>query len=340
MKKNILLSIIFLGSILLVKAQDKDTFKPSGKIIARAFFDYSTGIDNEDNEQGFDITRAFLGYDYKITPSLSARVVLDGASGRSSSGKLEPYLRNAYLNWKDYGVNINIGLTGLLQFSTQENYWKHRYVLKSFQDLNKMAPSVDLGFTTKYTFNRYFSADFSLTNGEGYKNISQDNSMRYAVGLDFYPVKNILVRLYGDIYNESEDLRDSTPEDAANIGYKSQYSIAALLGYQNESISVGAEYNHLFNKGFIENKNYFGYSFYTSIKFHSKWRAFARYDLMDSKTPSGFTSPWNDLDGQLMIAGVEFAPLKQLKIAPNLRNINPDRDKSERYVFVNVEFNL
>ena len=340
MKKIFVVYITLMMCIFTGKAQSEEEFKPSGKIIARSFFDYSSGLNNKENKSGFDITRAFLGYNYQFAPSLSGRVIIDGASGRSSSGNLETTLRNAYLNWNNAGLDINVGVTGLLQFSTQEDYWKHRYILRSFQDLNRMAPSVDLGVTIKYDFSSFLSSDFSMTNGEGHRKISQDNSTRYALGVDFYPLQNTLFRVYTDIYVESEEMRDAAPEGVTNIGYKNQYTLALLLGYQNEEISFGAEYNRVFNKGFIAKKDYFGYSIYSSVKLNSKWRAFARYDLLDSTTFPEFANPWNSSDGQLVIAGVEFRPYKQLKIAPNIRNINPDRLKSERYIFINAEFEL
>ena len=302
--------------------------------------DYSTGLGHVNNESGFDITRAFLGYNYKFAPKWEGQVILDGASGRTSSGSLEVYLRNAFLRYSDKGLTINIGLTGLMQFSTQEDYWMHRYVMKSFQDENKMAPSVDLGVTAEYRINDYISADLSLTNGEGYKKVKKDNNMRYAAGVSLFPLKNTIFRVYADYYNDDENLRDALPEGITDVDFKDQYTLSFLAGYQNDDISFGAEYNRVFNKGFVEKKDYYGYSFYTSVKFAPKWRAFGRYDLMDSSSPDRFTEPWNDLDGQMMLLGVEFRPFKQLKVAPNIRNVNPSRDRSEQYVFVNLEFNL
>ncbi|MFV0330793.1 MAG: outer membrane beta-barrel protein [Dysgonomonas sp.] len=334
---------IILVAILCINssfAQDSIPFKPSGKVIARSFFDYSTGFGHANDERGFDLTRAFLGYSYKFTRTLQGQVIIDGASGKTSTDGLEVYVRNAFINWNDKGFNINVGLTGLLQFSIQEKYWMHRYVMKSFQDLNKMAPSVDMGITAEYAFNPYLSADLSLTNGEGYKKIKKDNSMRYAAGISLYPIKNTIFRIYADIYNDDEKQRDALPEGVTDGNYKDQYTLSLFAGYQNEKISFGAEYNKVYNKGFIEKKDYYGYSFYTSAKLASKCRTFARYDLTDSSNPSAFTSPWNDLDGQLMMVGVEFQPVKQLKIAPNFRNINKDRAKAEQYLFINVEFNL
>jgi len=335
-----LISIISLLSLNISYAQDSLAFKPSGKVIVRSFMDYSTGFGHVNDESGFDITRAFLGYSYKFAPKLEGQIIIDGAAGRTSTNSLDIYLRNAFVRYSDKGLTINLGLTGLMQFSTQEKYWMHRYVLKSFQDLNKMAPSVDLGVTAEYRINEFLSADLSLTNGEGYKKVKKDNNMRYAAGISIFPVKNTILRVYADIYNDDENLRDALPEGVDNASFKDQYTLSVLGGYQNEKISFGAEYNRVYNKGFISKKDYYGYSFYTSVKVASKWRAFGRYDLMDSKKPDNFTSEWNDLDGQLIMAGVEFRPWKQFKVAPNFRNINPTRGKSEQYLFINLEFNL
>lgn len=340
MRKVYLTILILILGVNISNAQDSLAFKPSGKIIARGFFDYSTGFGSVNEETGFDITRAFLGYSYKFAPTLQGQVIIDGASGKTSTDGLEVYVRNAFINWNDKGFNVNVGLIGLMQFSIQEKYWMHRYVMKSFQDLNKMASSVDLGLTAEYTFNPYVSADFSLTNGEGYKKIKKNKSTRYGGGISLHPIENTIFRVYADVYNESETMRDALPEGITGIDFKNQYTLSLFAGYQNKVISGGAEYNRVYNKGFIEKKDYYGYSFYASGKIAPKWRTFARYDLMDSNNPDAFTTPWNDLDGQLMTVGVEFQPLKQLKIAPNFRNINANRSKAEQYFFINVEFNL
>ena len=335
---RIVLILVFLYFISLSKGfsqEDTTSFKPSGKIIARSFIDYSN---NFDNESGFDITRALLGYQYQITPTLRAQIVVDAAAGVKDD-RFDPYIRNAFLNWADKGLDINIGLTGLMQFSTQEDYWMHRYILKSFQDLNKMGESVDLGVTAEYRFNEYISADISFMNGEGYKHISKDNSYKTALGLSLRPIENTIFRIYADIYNETEKARGEIPEELTGVEFKDQYALALFAGYQNDSFSTGIEFNKVFNKGFVDKLDYYGYSFYTSVKILPKWRVFARYDWIDSSSPSELSEPWND-DNQLIIGGIEFQPLKQLKISPNFRNTNPSIGKSEQALFVNLEFNL
>lgn len=334
--KKVFLLLFCYCALHSYSQENKEDFKPSGKIIARAFLDYSNDFDKE---SGFDITRAFLGYEYKFTPTLTGQVIIDGAAGNKDD-RLEVYVRNAFINWKDYNFDVNVGLTGLLQFSLQEKYWMHRYVMKSFQDLNKMAPSVDLGFTAKYNFTPFLSADVSYTNGSGYKEVKKSGSKRHALGLTLAPIKNAVFRVYGDIYNKSEEMRDALPENVTDSNYKNQYTLSLFAGYQNTKVSGGAEFNKVYNKGFIDSKDYYGYSFYSSVEFLPKWRVYARYDITDSNTPGSFPNPWNSEDGQLIMGGIEFTPIKYLKISPNFRNINPDRDKSEQYLFVNLEFRL
>lgn len=337
----LLLSLFSIPLLSQESNTDDESFKPSGKIILRGFLDFRQGLsDNTSKERGMDVTRALLGYNYKITPTLQAQVVIDGASGKSETGKSEIYLRNAFVRWQDKGFDISAGQIGLLQFKTQEDYWSHRYIMKSFQDENKMGSSVDLGITAKYQFCPFISADISLTNGEGYKQIEKNNSTRYGSGISIYPIENIIFRVYGDVYTKSEELYGELPEGVTSAKYDNQYTLSLFAGYQNEKISGGVEYSRMYNKGFIEKKDYFGYSVYSTVKVAPKWKIFARYDLADSSKPSGFINPWYDKDGQLMIVGVEFQPLKQIKIAPNIRNINADRRESEQYVFINLEFNL
>lgn len=336
MSRKVIVALIVFCFASVSFSQESEAFKPSGKIIARSFFDYST---NFDDESGFDITRALLGYSYQISPTLRGQVVIDGAAGNKDD-RLEVYVRNAFINWTDHNFSVNAGLTGLLQFSLQEKYWMHRYVLKSFQDLNKMAPSVDLGVTASYYFNNFVSADLSFTNGTGYKEVKKSGSKRHGLGVTLNPVKNTVFRIYADVYNESENLREALPNNVINIDYKDQYSLSLFAGYQNKRLSGGIEFNKVFNKGFIEKKDYYGYSAYSSVEILPKWRVYARYDLMDSNMPKQFTQQWNKNDGQLLMGGIEFTPSKQIKISPNFRNLNYDRLKSEQYLFVNIELCL
>lgn len=345
LKKYLLILSILASTSLTTKSQEHETkkaeeaFKPHGKVIARGFLDYSAGLGRANEKSGFDIKRALLGYNYQITPSLRAQLVIDGAAGKSSSGNYEVALRNAFIEWSDYGFIISAGQIGLTQFSLQENYWQHRYIEKSLQDLTGMSPSVDLGVSAEYKFNDIISADISLTNGEGYRKISKNNSNRYSLGVNFHFIDNFVFRGFASTYTNSEDIQETAPE-GIKVSRRNENTLGAFIGYQNKLLSAGVEYNYLFNKGFIKGQDFFGYSVYTSYNFKEKWNVFARFDSTDSDTPSNFTYNWSINDKNSFIGGVEFRPVKQLKIAPNIRFINPTYEKSNTYLFVNMEFNL
>lgn len=339
---------LFFSSFICIQsssAQDSLGFKPTGRVIARGFLDYSMGVGNAEHVRGFNINRALLGYNYKFAPTWQAQVVFDGAAYRSSVAGTDAYavngyIRNAFVNWKDKGFNLNFGLLGLLEYSLQEVYWGLRYVEKSYQDLNSMGPSVDLGATLEYAFTPMLSADISFTNGQGVRKIQKSTSARYALGATARPVKGLVLRVYGDVFNESESLRDKLPEGVTGIDYKNKYTAALFAGYQNKKVSLGAEYNHLYNHGFIDKKDYYGYSFYSSVKLAPKYVVYGRYDLTESSQADNYPDNWNKLDGQLTILGFEYQLAKQLKISPNIRNLNPARGKSEQYFYINIDVNL
>jgi hypothetical protein len=339
-KKIILACLISISFSSIYSQEKKEEFKPSGKVIARSFFD--VGVQNSENhksEYGFDITRAFLGYSYQFAPEFSATLVIDGASG-NSAGKIEPHIRNAFVNYKNKGFDISVGMTGLYQFSAQEGYWRHRYVQKTLQDLNKMGNSVDMGITAAYNFRSVLSIDLSASNGEGYKKIVRNKSTRFSGGISVFPVKNLIIRAYGDIYTESEDMRDKLPDGVVNASYTAQKVLSLFAGYQNDWISGGVEFSQLFDKGFIKDKSCRGISAFVSGKAANKWRVFGRYDWLKSQRPADFTANWNDLDGQTAIIGTEYQPFKQLKVAPNFRFFKPDNAKASPQFLINFEFNL
>lgn len=340
MKKVTFLFLFSVFSIGFGYAQkDSVTFKPSGRPIIRTYANYHAGLGEANGYSGFELTRAYLGYEYNITPTLSGKAIMDAAVP-PSGGNLnsQVYLKNMMLTWKDKGFTVNAGLIGVLQFDLQEKFWGYRYIIQSFQDLYGMGSSADLGITGTYRFATWISADLSLTNGEGYKRINMNNSSKYGIGITMNPIPSVTLRAYADLYSDSEDLRTSAPEGSTDVTYTDQKTLSAFAGYKCNYFSVGGEYNYQANKGFVKGCDYFGYSAYTSVPVAEKWIVFGRYDYVDSKDPAGFSKPWSKTDGQMLIAGVQYYPIKQLKIAPNFKNLNLNNSQSQQFVYLNIEF--
>ena len=315
------------------KGQEEKEYVITGSPIITVFADYHAGIGEQNNISGFGLSRALLGYQFKLSPTLTGRAVIDAAVSPTeeylSSQKREVYLRNAMLTWKDKGFTINAGLTGLHQFNLQERFWGYRYVSQVFQDLYKMGASVDMAITAEYQFTSWLSSDFSISNGEGYKNLNTDNKYRYALGVTLQPFKNLTFRAYGDIYQQSE--QDET-----------QRTLALFAGYKTDCFSLGAEYNYQENNKWIAGNSYSGYSVYTTVPINKKWNIFGRYDNIDSEDSNH--KQWNSFTGDAVIAGIEYHPIKQLKIAPNYKytkHLDTKQEGSDisHVVYLNILFN-
>ncbi|MDO9137639.1 MAG: hypothetical protein Q7U21_07425, partial [Lutibacter sp.] len=109
----------------------------------------------------------------------------------------------------------------------------------------------------------------------------------------------------------------------------------------------GAEYNKL-NEG----KKYSspavdheldGLSFYATYVINKKFEIFGRFDQLSSNTLSGETFAWNDEnDGNQIITGIQYAPVKGLKFSLNYQNFSFDNSTldAKSLVFLNAEFKL
>lgn len=327
--KRILISVV-LAAICLSsfgqQQEEKKKFQIKGQPIVTVFANYHAGLGRANKESGFALDRAYLGYQFSLTEKLSGKVVFDMGSTKVSGSDLErvAYIKNAMLSWKTGNFTLDFGLIGLVQFSVQEKFWGYRYIMKPFQDEYKFGSSADMGILGKYKFTKWLSADITISNGEGYKKLNSDNKNRYAVGTTILPVKNLTLRAYYDLASKNIE-GDAT---------KDQQNLAFFAGYKHELFSIGAEYNKMYNTKFKEDHDQFGYSVYSTIKLEDQFNLFGRYDNLASK------DDWSSADGQRILIGIQYAPIKQLKIAPNFSTWNPREGKSSSFAYLNIEFKL
>lgn len=323
--KKLILSTLLLLSITTIFAQEEKKFSFSGKPIVTIYGNFHAGLGNANKNTGFDLERSYLGYQFSVTEKLGGKVIFDVGPTKVAGSDLErvAYVKNAMLTWKPNKFSLDFGLIGLEQFNIQEKFWSYRYIWKSFQDEYKFNSSADMGVIGKYDFLSWLSADVTFINGEGYKKLSKDNKFRYGLGVTVTPVKDLILRAYYDIYN-------GTGDDA-----KDQQSLALFAGYKHKHFSIGAEYNKLFNTKFVEEQNQSGYSAYATVYLNKKFNVFGRYDKLTSK------DDWNsENDQQRAIIGMQYKPIKYLRVSPNFQTINPAAGKAENYLFLNIEFKI
>jgi hypothetical protein len=309
MKKQILTTLVILCIALIAMSQEtKEAFKPHGKPIIRVFSNAHTTFADGESKSAFELTRVYLGYEHFFSENFSGTVIYD--VGNPGVGKLQmtAFVKNAFLNYKHNNLSVDFGLIPTTQFKVQENFWGYRYLAKVFQDEYEFASSADLGTSITYKFGEKLSADVALYNGEGYKKVQSDNIIKTAVGLTLNPFKELTIRGMADFMG-----KDST-----------QITYAGFVGFKTGKFSLAAEYNYQKNHLMIDGRDYFGPSFYGTINLSKKAKFFARYDDLQSNTPSGKTVNWNlSNDGQLIMAGVEYSPVSGIKLSPNYRGWNP-----------------
>jgi hypothetical protein len=327
MKKLILLLFLFQGIITAaISQEDTDEFKPNGKPLALIFTNFHTSSSDGETMPEFENTRAYLGYEYNFSENFYAKVVFDVGNPKDGGGhELSAFLKNAYVEYKKGNLKAYFGMISTTQFKISEKIWGNRYMMKSYQDEYKFNSSADLGFNIDYKFADFISADFSLINGEGYKKIQSDDILRPGMGVTLTPLKNITARVFADQMGKEVK----------------QQSLALFLAYNSEKLVFAGEYNYQANYDMVDGQDMYGPSFYAWYKPKNEWKLFARYDALSSATIDGEDVAWQiEKDGQMMLAGVEYSPVKGVKITPNVRLWNPAVEDAANTTFLYLSAEL
>lgn len=314
--------------------ETSETFKPSGKVEAKIFWNYHTDLTkNATQTSAFELNRSYFGYSYDFSENISAKVTFD--VGKDDGSAYTAYLKAAQLDWKvASGVKLSMGLIGLKQFNDQEKFWGYRYMFKSFQDQHGFGSSADLGVNAEFKLAKTLKANFLIINGEGYKKIQDvDGNQKIGGSLIFTPVKGLTTKIYMD--------------NQPTTGGKAITSLALFAGYKAESWRLGAEYNELNNgkkySSPAENHDLNGISMYATYVFSKKVEIFVRYDQLSSNTLAGDTQDWNySKDGSQFITGLQYVPIKGVSFALNYQGYSFDDDSldNKSMVFLNAEFKL
>lgn len=308
------------------KAEGQGEGKGKGKVILTTFANMYSGFGAANDERGFELERAYIGYQYSFNNGLSMQAVADfGRSKEVNDMQRIGFIKNAWVRWQRNGWDLSGGLISTTQFKTQEDFWGKRYVMKSFQDEYKFGSSADVGMSVAYQFCDRFSADVIAVNGEGYKKIQFGNGMQYGAGVTVRPADGMMVRLYGSY------------DEAAGRGTKGKVNLASFVGYAKKGYSVGAEFNYQMNTDYVEGQQQNGVSVYATIPAGKKVNVFARWDRLDSN------NRWNLAeDGMTTMAGAEVNLGKYVKVTPNIRLKTPDDSSQKSYceLYINTSFKL
>ncbi len=275
----------------------------SGKLKTRVFADYGHGLFNNNSVTNFNIKRAVLGYTAEFGKGFSADLEIDFASTEDDTGVDEyaTYVRNAELIWEHQNLKINFGVITPKIFNYIERFWGYRYIVKSPMDQYSFGPSRDLGVSVVYNVGDWLSLDATMLNGDGYKFFETDNNQKYSLGATFEPTDYLSFRAYGEVYDDNNAVIDG----------ENQSVVSAFAGYKQNGLAIGLEYDYLWNRGFIEDRDEEIFSVFAHYKISKMYNVFARYDKIESK------DNW-DGSQEAYYLGMEYNPVKYVKLAPML----------------------
>ena len=334
--QKFLIIVILFFNIYSLHSQEntKNEFKPSLSPFFKVYSNFNYGLSSANDKTAFQLTRAYVGYSFKLSSNYSGKVNFDVGSPSvdvndsvsvTTSLMQTSYLKNAYLSYKNDNLTIAFGLIGTKQFKLQETVWGLRYLYKSFQDQHKFNSSADLGISLDYKLSKQISVDLSVINGEGYKKLQADNKYRTGLGITAEPITNFVVRAYYDFIKKTE----------------TQTSLVVFAGYNSDKLAAGVEYNIQNNNKDKADHDLTGISAYASYSLNKKYRVFGRYDQLSSNTLQAEVDPWNNSkNGNVIIMGLQFNPVKNIKMALNYQGwtYEDDTKDAKPALYMNIEY--
>lgn len=313
-KTAILFTLVMILELFNLTGQSNENiFIPSGKPVILVFTDASSSFNKLGNSSQFSLARAYLGYEHNFSRTFSSRVVFDVGDPGVGGFQMTAYVKNAYLMYNNKGFTARVGMIPTDQLVVPEKHWGYRYIIKSFQDQYGLGPTADIGAGIEYSPAKFISIDASLLNGEGYKKIQSDSTFKATFGLTLKPADGLVLRAYYDRMKK----------------VNAQTTISLFAGYTYKAFRIGLEYDIQKNNKMQAQNNFSGISTWASLQFAEKFSVFTRYDYLSSETIPGEAQAWNyHKDGSLFIAGLDYTPVKGVKIAPLFMGWSPkDRAK-------------
>jgi len=319
---NLLFLILFFYSSY---SQENNEFKPSGKIFVKIFTNYNSSlVEGKPVHNAFEVEKANFGYKYNLSKKICGKIAFDVTDPGVGSLKNTTFLKHAYFEYKNKKLTAKFGMIGRYQFKIQEEMWGRRYLFKSFQHQYDFGDSADKGIFASYKFSKLISWDFAIENGEGEKTFESDSILKYGTGFVFSPAKWIETRGYYDFMGKTTS--------------NAQQTFSSYIGFKFDKIKIGTEYNYQLNNKIQKKHNFGGYSIYTSYQL-KKIAFFGRFDNLNSVKIDGEDETWNFAEnGQKIIAGIEYSPIKGFTISPNYQSrYYQNNNPTEHTLYISCE---
>lgn len=319
---NLLTIIIILFATAGTEAVHAQTGAQSSQRLSAFLYSdfyYIAQNHNEDlkGENGFWTRRVYFTYDNRLNERFTARFRLEMNSPGdfSTNTKLEPYVKDLYLNWAmSENHTLVAGLSPTPTWGLAESIWGYRSVEKSPVDLYKLGSSRDSGIALRGSFgNLNYHAMFGNGSGTG---AETNKYKKYMMSLAWWFTDNLVVEVYGE-YDKRSSTHDRT-------------TVHALAGYVSDNFNIGAMYasqsrNQQVTGASDLTETLDVASVFTNFKLADKWTGILRADHMFDANPQGPTIDYipfsSEAESTLLIIGLGYQPIPRIHVIPNIETI-------------------
>lgn len=318
------LFLLFAGFLSIVSAQNKS--ESSGKFSGYVFGDYYYVVKNHDmsikDQHGFWLRRIYFTYDYTIDQSWSTRLrfEMSNSGDFESSNTMTPVVKDAWLRYKFSGQSIYLGISPTPTFSLIEDVWGYRSVEKCPADLYKIRSSRDFGLAGKGKLDKDGIFNYHIMYGNGNSNKQEVDKGKLGMLSISAKLKNgLILEVYGD-YADQKGKTDS-------------YILQGFVGYKSDKIHAGVQYSNEWIQQINSDKKELGIlSGFVTGNISECISLLLRGDRVFDPVPKADGIAYLPLDPNskftLLIFGVDFHPIKNVKLIPNIEFVKYDENSN------------
>lgn len=298
-----------------VQATRAQTAHVRGLVFGDAYAVASSDDADLEGQNGLWFRRINLTFDFELSDHWSSRMRMEMASNGTftTSARMEPFAKDAYLRWQDSDYQLYVGLSGTPTWSLIEEYWGYRPVEKTMLDLQKMGASRDIGVAFRGATGGERNVRYHVMVGNGNSTSSESNKGKKGMlSISVEPAEHFVVEAYADV--------DDRPGD------QYRYTLQGFLGYRTEGGRLGIQFfsqtrHHGEEPDVVLN----GLSVFGALPLSPRVNGFARVDHMFDKNPDAGKITYlpfiEDARSTMLLAGVDIQATDQVHFMPNVEAV-------------------
>jgi hypothetical protein len=277
---------------------------------------------------GGQLRRLYLGYDYRFSPTVSSRILLEADDTFQINNAHGLYIKQGYVEMKGWIPNaaVQVGLIPTPVFSVPERHWGYRSIEKESLNLRGFGRSVDQGVSLTGTIDGAGLYGYSFMVGTGSGNrIDRDRFLEY----------------YGSLHTrlfERRLLLEAMGNYKYNGDDRSRTIVRGFAGYEANGVSLGASVAQALDRAVplaagptdLRGLVISGFGSATLPFISTDLRLFARYDYFDPDidyvAQRSYADPAHFYRENNIMAGLHYKAAGNVNIMPNVW-INTYSDK-------------